>query len=268
MNKKKTLDELTLMDDYMFAAVMENTEFLRPLLEFILGVKIKKIEFTEPQKTEKKGYQSKGVRLDLYVVDENGNIYNVEVQTTNERHLPKRMRYYQSIIDISILNPGDLYNELRKSFVIFICNYDPFERGRYIYTFENICKEEPDLTFGDETTKVIVNTHGTKGEISAELKEIIMYLKDEEITGNYSQALDDAVNAVKGSEERRREYMMLNMRDNEIREEGREEGKILQAIKMYRDLVHYSDEQIIETVMKEFKLTKKDAESYLKPAFA
>ena len=95
-----------------------------------------------------------------------------------------------------------------------------------------------------------------------------MYLKDEEITGNYSQALDDAVNAVKGSEERRREYMMLNMRDNEIREEGREEGKILQAIKMYRDLVHYSDEQIIETVMKEFKLTKKEAESYLKPAFA
>ena len=62
--------------------------------------------------------------------------------------------------------------------------------------------------------------------------------------------------------------MMLNMRDNEIREEGREEGKILQTIKMYRDLVHYSDEQIIETVMKEFKLTKKEAESYLNPAFA
>ena len=46
MNKKKTLDELTLMDDYMFVAVMENTEFLRPLLEFILGVKIKKIHAT------------------------------------------------------------------------------------------------------------------------------------------------------------------------------------------------------------------------------
>ena len=51
--------------------------------------------------------------------------------------------------------------------------------------------------------------------------------------------------------------MMLNMRDNEIREEGREEGRmegrILQTIKIYRDLVHYSDEQIINTVMKEFK---------------
>ncbi len=225
MTEKKTLDELTLMDDYMFAAVMENTRFLQPLLEFILQVKIVKIELTEPQRSEKKGYQSKGVRLDLYVVDDKGNIYNVEVQTTNERHLPKRMRYYQSIIDISILNPGDLYNELRKSFVIFICNFDPFGRNRYIYTFENICREEPDITFGDETTKVVVNTQGSKGEISDELEEIIRYLKDEEVTGAFSRELDNAVNAVKASEARRREYMILNMRDNEIRAEGRKDGE-------------------------------------------
>ena len=224
MIEKKTLDELTLMDDYMFAAVMEDTRFLKPLLEFILQVKIVKIELTEPQKTEKKGYNSKGVRLDLYIVDENGVIYNVEVQTSNKRNLPKRMRYYQSIVDISILNPGDLYNELRKSFIIFICNYDPFGRSRYIYTFENTCREEPDLLFGDETTKVVVNTQGNRGEIGKELLEIINYLKDESITGDFSRALDDAVNAVKASEERRREYMILNMRDNEIREEGREEG--------------------------------------------
>ena len=187
MIEKKTLDELTLMDDYMFAAVMEDTRFLKPLLEFILQVKIVKIELTEPQKTEKKGYNSKGVRLDLYIVDENGVIYNVEVQTSNKRNLPKRMRYYQSIVDISILNPGDLYNELRKSFIIFICNYDPFGRSRYIYTFENTCREEPDLLFGDETTKVVVNTQGNRGEIGKELLEIINYLKDESITGDFSR---------------------------------------------------------------------------------
>ena len=225
MSEKKTLDELTLMDDYMFAAVMQNTKFLRPLLEFVLQVKITGIELTEPQKNEKKGYTSKGVRLDLYVIDDKGNIYNVEVQTTNERNLPKRMCYYQSIIDISILNPGDLYNELRKSFVIFICNYDPFDRERYIYTFENICREEPDITFGDGTTKVVINTRGSKGKISAELEEIIKYLRDEEVTGEFSRELDNAVNAVKASEERRREYMMLNMRDNEIRAEARAEGR-------------------------------------------
>ena len=52
MTVKKTLDELTLMDDYMFAAVMRNTRFLKPLLESILNIKISRIEFIETQKTE------------------------------------------------------------------------------------------------------------------------------------------------------------------------------------------------------------------------
>ena len=221
----KTIDELTLMDDYMFAQVMRDTRHLKPLLQFVLQVSIAKIELIEPQKTEKEGYDSKGIRLDLYVTDEQGVVYNVEVQTTSKKHLPKRMRYYQSTIDISILRPGVDYKELRKTFVIFICNYDPFGRNRYVYTFENICREEPDLLFGDETVKVIVNTRGEIGEISEELKEVIRYLNDGTISGQYSQELDTAVTAVKSNEERRLEYMTLAMHDMEIREEAREEGR-------------------------------------------
>ena len=221
----KTIDELTLMDDYMFAQVMRDTRHLKPLLQFVLQVPIAKIELIEPQKTEKEGYDSKGIRLDLYVTDEQGVVYNVEVQTTSKKHLPKRMRYYQSTIDISILRPGVDYKELRKTFVIFICNYDPFGRNRYLYTFENICREEPDLLFGDETVKVIVNTRGEIGEISEELKEVIRYLNDGTISGQYSQELDTAVTAVKSNEERRLEYMTLAMHDMEIREEAREEGR-------------------------------------------
>lgn len=131
------------------------------------------------------------------------------------------MRYYQSIIDISILNPGKDYVILKTSFVIFICNYDEFGRDRYIYTFENTCREEPDLKFGDESYKVVINTKGHIGEISDELKEVLKYLDDGSITGTYSQELDDAVKAVKSNEERRLEYMMLVTRDNEMRAEGR-----------------------------------------------
>ena len=221
----KSIDELTLMDDYMFAQVMRDTRHLKPLLQFVLQVPIAKIELIEPQKTEKEGYDSKGIRLDLYVTDEQGTVYNVEVQTTSKKHLPKRMRYYQSTIDISILRPGVDYKELRKTFVIFICNYDPFGRNRYVYTFENICREEPDLLFGDETVKVIVNTRGEIGEISEELKEVIRYLNDGTVSGQYSQELDTAVTAVKSNEERRLEYMTLAMHDMEIREEALEEGR-------------------------------------------
>ena len=234
MAEKKTIDDLTLMDDYMFAAVFENTDFLRPLLEFILKIKIAEIKLVEPQRSEKQGYHSKGIRLDLYVIDDNGTIYNVEVQTYTEEALPKRMRYYQSVVDISILSPGSDYNRLRKSFIIFICNYDPFERDRYIYTFENICREEPDLTFGDETYKVVVNTKGSRGEISSELKEILTYLDSETVTGKFSRELDDAVNAVKANEERRLEYMRLTLRDNEMMAKGREEGAFLNMLNLIK----------------------------------
>ena len=261
MAEKKTLEELTLMDDYMFAQVMRNTKYVKPLLEYILKVRISKITLIEPQKTEKEGYDSKGVRLDLYVVDEDGVIYNVEVQTSNKKNISRRMRYYQSIVDVSILEPGRDYNALKKSFIIFICNYDPFNRSRYIYTFENTCREEPDLVFGDDTYKIVVNTKGTKGEISDELKEIILYLDSEKVTGEFSRELDEAVKAIKADEGRRLEYMMLYIRDNEMRAEGRAEG-IAGAVDIMRD-DGKSDQEIIEKIKNKFGLTQEQAEEYV-----
>ena len=263
MADRKTLDELTLMDDYMFAQVMRETRHLKPLLEYILQIKIKKIELIELQKTKKEGYESKGVRLDLYVTDDVGVVYNVEVQTSNKRNLPKRMRYYQSIIDISILTPGMEYGSLKKSFVIFICNYDEYGRDRYLYTFENICREETDLKFGDESYKVVVNTKGRKGDINTHLKEVLDYLEDGSVTGDYSRELDEAVKAVKSSEERRLEYMLLVTRDNEMRAEGRAEGEIIGAIKLYHDELGLIPEEIVNRIAVRFSLEKDVAERYV-----
>ena len=67
---------------------------------------------------------SKGIRLDVYVEDEAGTVYNVEIQTTDKKNLPKRLRYYQGMIDLNILNRGEDYASLRRSFVIFICTLD------------------------------------------------------------------------------------------------------------------------------------------------
>ena len=141
----KAIEDLTITDDFMFGAVMRNPNLCKPLLELVLGVKIRKIEYPELQKVIDARYGSKAVRLDVYVEDEAGTVYDVEIQTTRKKHLPKRMRYYQGIIDLNILEKGDDYSALRKSFVIFICTYDPFGKGRWIYTFENRCREAPHL---------------------------------------------------------------------------------------------------------------------------
>ena len=112
-----------------------------------------------------------------------------------------------------------------KSYIIFICNHDPYGRGRVVYRFENRCIEEPELPFGDETVKVIVNTRGTEGTVNAKLLEVIRYLDNGTVSGDFSRDLEDAVNHVKSSEERRHEYMIMMLREQELLEKGREQGR-------------------------------------------
>ena len=76
----KTLKELNLEDDFLFAKVMRDKEIYKELLENILEIEIEKIEMLEEQKTIDLLLESKGIRLDIYVKDGNNTIYNVEMQ--------------------------------------------------------------------------------------------------------------------------------------------------------------------------------------------
>ena len=165
----------TITDNFIFGAVMQNPKLCKALLECILNIKIREIKYPELEKTISKGVGSKSVRLDVYIEDEFDTIYNIEMQTTNKKNLPKRMRYYQGIIDINIIDKGEDYNKLKKSYVIFICDYDEFGIGRHIYTFENTCIQEPALKLNDDTVKIILNTKGTMDDVSDEVKELLHY---------------------------------------------------------------------------------------------
>lgn len=78
--KRKKFEELTIADDFMFAKVMLNEELCRRLLEMILSVKIQKITYLQEQKTIDNDYDAKSVRLDVYVDDEKGTVYDIEMQ--------------------------------------------------------------------------------------------------------------------------------------------------------------------------------------------
>ena len=222
----KPFDELTITDDFMFGAVMSEPKHLKPLLEYILGIKIAEITYPEKQKTIDVNYGYKGVRLDVYCEDDEKTVYSVEIQTTDQRNLPKRIRYYRDMIDINILDKGGNYKELKKSFVIFICTFDYYEKGRYMYTFKNQCQEDSSLYLKDETTAIVLNTTGTVGEINEELKSVLRYMSGSKPAGGYAEVLDNAVTAVKGNEKWRRDYMTLAMKLDEEREISRLEEKI------------------------------------------
>ena len=216
----KKLEELTITDDFMFGAVMSDPRRCKPLLELVLGVKINRIEYPELQKTINTRYDSKSIRLDVYVADDAGTVYDIEIQTTRKKNLPRRVRYYQGLIDVHILEKGEDYRALRKSFVIFIATYDPFGKGRYVYTFENRCREDLDIALGDDATKIILNTKGTVGEISDELKALLRFMDGMEPGSDYTKDLDRAVEEVKADEKWRREFMVMNELVRESRRMG------------------------------------------------
>ena len=55
--KLKTFDELTITDDFMFGAVMSDPNNLKPLLEYILNIKIAQITYPERQKVIELTYE-------------------------------------------------------------------------------------------------------------------------------------------------------------------------------------------------------------------
>ncbi len=232
-NINKTIQELNLEDDFLFAKVMSDKEICRKILEKILGVSIREVSMPVTQKTIQMLYEGKGIRLDAYVNDDEGTVYNVEMERGKKRRvvLPKRARYYQGNIDLDIISVGEDYKELKKSFVIFICTFDPFGEGRHIYTFENRCKENPALALGDETTKIFLNTKGTVPDVDEDMQEFLSYVENttdafaKQALSPLIQEIHRRVKEVKESKEMEVEYMTLLQRDRENIELGREEGR-------------------------------------------
>ena len=79
-NTNKTIQQLNLEDDFLFAKVMSDKEVCRKVLEKILGVSIREVSVPATQKTINTLYDGKGIRLDVYLNDNEGTVYNVEME--------------------------------------------------------------------------------------------------------------------------------------------------------------------------------------------
>ena len=211
MRKRKNFEELTITDDFMFGAVMSDPERCKRLLECILDVKISKVTYPERQKVIDVAYDSKSVRLDVYVENEKDTVYNIEMQTTQKDDFPLRVRYYHDMIDLNIIEKGDDYEQLKRSFVIFFCTYDPFGKGLYRYTFDRQCREDSSLYLNDKATSIILNCSGRTGNASAELKDLLHYMGGEEPKGALATDVAKGVSEVLKNENWRRDYMTLSV---------------------------------------------------------
>ena len=217
----KLWKDLKLTDDYLFSQIMREEDFCKLFLEMLMGIKVEKVVYLEAQKEVNLFPQSKGIRMDVYL-EGDGEIYNIEMQTVRKTNLVKRMRYYHSAIDVDSLLRGNPYNRLKKSFVIFICNFDLCGDGFPVYesitTWRQNGKE-----IGDEQVKIVYNVGAFEKAQDTRLKALLRYLSTETVTDE-ARTLAEKVAAFKRHFPDGRPHMKYELDLYDKWCEGKEEG--------------------------------------------
>lgn len=246
---KKSLQDLTLLDRFLFAEVMEDPKTFENILSIILGEDISIKGRPQSEHENRTSPLKRQVRLDVWAEDETDVVYNVEAQKENTKNLPHRSRFYQALIDSKLLDPGEVdFSNMKDCYSIIIAPFNLFGRGLYQYTFQMTCAETGQ-PLEDGATRIFLNTHGKNSEdISPELKELLYYMEHttEEISCSTSrlQEIKNHVNIVKSSEEIGVKYMQeweeKILEKRKARAEGRAEGETFRLIQLIKKKIQKS----------------------------
>ena len=255
MKEPKELGELDLIDDFLFNKMMTtpeiSEEFGRQILKIILQKDFLKLKVIAQKVYSGDNIGRHGARLDVYLEEEIAstdicetdiNDNNISQMKSSEKSvfdiepdkndtakmvkaLPKRVRFYHSMIDADCLKTGEDYDKLKRVIVIFITTYDPFGYDYMRYTIKNRCYEIPSMNYDDGAETIFLYTKGKKGIPSEELRTFLQYMEHstgENASNDALQKIHSMVEQVKRSKEVSLEYMKIFEREQMIFEEGQE----------------------------------------------
>ena len=236
--KRKTLEELTIKDDFMFSKVFSgDLKLAKRLVELVIGRKVKDIKYHKSQVTVDEFYNSKGIRLDV-LLEGDSEWINVEMQNQDLQDLIKRNRYYTSLLTVQSLTPGKKYKDLPNGISIFITSFDSLKYGYEKY----VCYEK---AYGEDTNgkniditesiqydggyaKIYLNVGNVIPEHRAsnpELRELLDYFRTSIPTNSFTEDINKRVELTKQDVDARFEYMTLEEKLEIEREEGIEKGR-------------------------------------------
>ena len=159
----------------------------------------------------------------LYVKDSD-KVFDIELQNVLDDDLPLRTRFYQSMIDTDNLLKGQDYSELPSSFIIFICNFDPFNLSLPIYSFKNRCEENPEILLNDKTIKMFYNATAYRQEKDLAISAFLEYIFNQKTVDDFTSKIDSFVQKIKQQEVNRKEYQTMNLHDRDNFLRGKKEG--------------------------------------------
>ena len=224
-------------NDLIFRWVMEREDnclaILRAILPELKITAVKRRENEHPV-----NYlafdDERGVRFDAIIEDDRERFYNVEMQVANQPGLGKRVRYYQAQIDQETLKKGEDYDDLRESYVIFFCAFDPCGQDRRLYQFHYYEDTDRQLRLSTNSHLILINALGTKGQITPALAAVLDVMNRRRDNVNpLAVRLVKEIDGYNRDKKRRRALMNLKMRLkdewklglSEGLDQGRAEGK-------------------------------------------
>ena len=150
------LQKFCLMDDDFMSKCFENNlECTELVVHIVLNRDDLKIQQVHTQH-QIKNLQGRSIVLDIYAVDQNGKRYNIEIQRADRGAGAKRARYNSSLMDANITSPGDHYENLAETYVIFITEKDVLGKKEALYHIDRVIQETGEF-FGDEAHILYVN---------------------------------------------------------------------------------------------------------------
>ena len=214
-------------------------KFTRKILKLLFNKDFRNLKVIAQKSYGGLNTDLRGARLDVYVesddsaeidAPEDASIYDLEPDKNDKAKyiaaFPQRIRFYHAIIDSRSLKSGEDFGKLKRVYVIFICNYDPFGYDRVKYTIRNMCVEEPEMPYDDGAQTTVLYTKGTKGDdISEELRQFLNYMENTTQTNAVNDTLKDIqkmVDIVKRDGEVSLSYMKGFERDTIMYEKGQE----------------------------------------------
>lgn len=292
MSKSKSLQELNLIDAFLFSATTENPKdaelIAKIIIERATGKKVKEISVIPEKQLSGINMRKHGIRMDLYITESEENsvvkVYDIEPNKYDISEIPRRSRYNQALTDVKLLSAGEGYENLADYISVWILPKDPFGENRMVYTVQNSVVESSQIVYNDGVTKLFLYVDGEIGG-SEELRNLLQYFsKSDEanVVDEDIKKLHKVVESIKKNQEMGEKFMTFityqelakleaeyevkqEAWEEGIREgkkEGKKEGGILALIKTSRKY-GASDEQIIENLIEEYELSEDEAKAYL-----
>ena len=295
---KRKLEDLNMIDAFLFdkatASVKNAITISKVIIKRATGLDVQNIVVETEKQIPGMDLNKRGVRLDVYLTEEDMKagkdilrLFDIEPNNYYEPDLPRRSRFYQSLIDSQLLPTDTPFRKLPDIFMIWILPYDPFGDDRMIYTVKNMVVENNQIVYNDGSTKIFLYTKGTKGG-SKELKDLLTYMEHTTFANAVDSDLkeiQEIVDNVKADSRERERFMtlqeMIYYEKRDSREAGYQAGQevgyqagqkagiqigLIEGIKgvitAYKSL-NATYDQAKEAIIKQFDLTEEKADEYI-----